>query len=128
MNKALISLASNDKDKQQILANIEETLRHHVTVIRQTPVYLTTAVGTALSSEYANALMLVETEETYESLRHSFKIYEQQAGRTALSKLQGIVPLDIDIISWNGIIIKQKDLQYEYMKEGLAMLDMNVFS
>lgn len=128
MNKALISLASNDKDKQQILANIEETLRHHVTVICQTPVYLTTAVGTALSAEYANALMLVETEEAYESLRHRFKTYEQQAGRTALSKLQGVVPLDIDIISWNGVIIKQKDLQYEYMKEGLAMLNIQFFS
>lgn len=128
MNKALISLASNDKDKQQIVSNMEETLSHHVTVIRQTPVYLTTAVGSALQLEYANALMLVETEEDYESLRHRFKTYERQAGRTALSKLQGIVPLDIDIVSWNDVIIKQKDLQYEYMKEGLSMLNMKFLS
>lgn len=123
MNKALICLASNGKDKERILAHARNTIGLQATVLRQTSVYKTTAVGTSSLSEYANALLLIETEEEYESLRLKFKRYEREAGRTPLSKQQGIVPLDIDIILWNDTILKQQDLQYDYMKTGLEMLD-----
>ena len=122
MNTALISLASNDKDKEQTLINIREKISQDVTILHQTSVYKTIAVGTSHPSEYANALLLIETEDDYDSLRNKFKKYEQQAGRTPLSKQQGIIPLDIDIISWNDVILKKQDLQYEYMKIGLDML------
>jgi hypothetical protein len=39
-----------------------------------------------------------------------------------MSKQQGIIPLDIDIISWDNTILKERDMEFEYMKKGLQYL------
>ena len=31
--------------------------------------------------------------------------------------------LDIDIIKWNDTLLKERDMEYEYMKKGLQLLD-----
>lgn len=124
MNHALISLAANDEKKEATLARtLQQIHRCSVVVVRHTPVYRSDAAGGKQQPQYANALLQIETDESYECLRSRFKALETAAGRTPASKASGIVPLDIDIISWNGNILKAADMDYEYMRQGLKLLE-----
>ncbi len=87
-----------------------------------TPIYETPAEGSIKTMPYANALLEIDCDIAYETLRTTFKQWEVDAGRTPSCKLQGIVPLDIDIIKWNDTLLKERDMQYEYMQRGLRLL------
>ncbi len=125
MNHALISLAANDEKKETTIAHALRLIESYCVILNQTPVYRSEAAGESQQSSYANALLQVETDQEYEELRRRFKSLEHDAGRTPASKERGIIPLDIDIISWNETLLKNKDMEYDYMKKGLHLLAEN---
>lgn len=123
MSTALISLGANTPDKQQRLQQAIATIERMATITARTPIYETPAEGSTAAAPYANALLRIVTDSPYEELRATFKQREQEAGRTPQSKLQGIIPLDIDIIEWNNKVLKEQDMHYEYMKLGMSLLN-----
>lgn len=125
MNHALISLAANDEKKETTIAHALRLIESYCVILNQTPVYRSEAAGESQQPSYANALLQVETDQEYEELRRRFKSLEHDAGRTPASKEGGIIPLDIDIISWNETLLKNKDMEYDYMKKGLHLLAEN---
>ena len=125
MNHALISLAANDEKKETTIAHALRLIESYCVILNQTPVYRSEAAGESQQPSYANALLQVETDQEYEELRRRFKSLEHDAGRTPASKESGIIPLDIDIISWNETLLKNKDMEYDYMKKGLHLLAEN---
>ncbi len=122
MNHALISLAANDEKKEITIACTLRQIEDYCIILNRTPVYQSKAAGEAPQPAYANALLQIETNQEYEELRSRFKSLEQDAGRTQASKKSGIIPLDIDIISWNDTLLKSRDMEYEYMRTGLLLL------
>lgn len=125
MNHALISLAANDEKKETTIAHTFKQIEEYCVILNQTPVYRSEAAGAAQQPSYANALLQIETDKEYEELRNCFKKLERNAGRTPASKESGIIPLDIDIISWNETLLKNRDMEYDYMKRGLLLLADN---
>ena len=122
MAKALISLGANTPDKKKRLDDAIVAIAQIACIKAQTPIYETPAEGSTATKPYANALILIETETEYDELRATFKQWEAQAGRTPESKAQGIIPLDVDIITWNDKVIKERDMEFNYMKKGLELL------
>ena len=123
MAKALISLGANTPDKKKRLDDAIVAIAQIASIKAQTPIYETPAEGSTATLPYANALILIETEAEYDELRATFKQWEAQAGRTPESKAQGIIPLDVDIITWNDKVIKERDMEFNYMKKGLKLLE-----
>ena len=123
MAKALISLGANTTDKKQRLADTIVAIAQIAFIEAQTPIYETAAEGSVATLPYANALVLIETSAEYEELQATFKQWERNAGRTAESKAQGLIPLDIDIVTWNDHVIKERDMEFEYMKLGMKLLN-----
>lgn len=119
---ALISLGANTPDKYTMLANTITRIKELVHVTAHTPVYETPAEGSVAAAPYANALLQITTDADFDTLHDTFKEWERAAGRTPQSKLQGIIPLDIDIIEWNGTVLKERDMQFAYMQKGLQLL------
>lgn len=122
MTNALISLGANTPDKKEQLTHTINSLSQIACIKAQTPIYETPAEGSTATLPYANALILIETEAEYDELRTTFKQWEIDAGRTPKSKAQGIIPLDVDIITWNDKVIKERDMEFNYMKKGLELL------
>lgn len=122
MTTALISLGANTPGKHATLTDTIERIKELAQVTALTPVYETPAEGSIAAAPYANALLQISTNIDYHTLHDTFKEWEQVAGRTRESKLQGIIPLDIDIIMWDGNILKERDMQMAYMQEGLQLL------
>ena len=123
MTKALLSLGANTHDKKERLSHTIEAIAQIANIKTQTPIYETPAEGSIATKPYANALVLIDTPAEYDELRATFKQWEVQAGRTPESKQQGLIPLDIDIVTWNERIIKERDMEFEYMKLGLKLLN-----
>ena len=51
-----------------------------------------------------------------------FKQWEIECGRTAVSKQQGVIPIDLDIVVWNGEVIRATDYSRDYVSKGVAQL------
>ncbi|MBQ6938610.1 MAG: 2-amino-4-hydroxy-6-hydroxymethyldihydropteridine diphosphokinase [Muribaculaceae bacterium] len=122
MTKALLSLGANTPDKKERLALTIDAIAQIARIEAQTPIYETPAEGSIATKPYANALVVIETHAKYDELRATFKQWEIDAGRTPESKAQGIIPLDVDIITWNDKVIKERDMEFNYMKKGLELL------
>ena len=123
MAKVLISLGANTPDKHSILQHTIEAIGSMWHISAQTPIYDSPAEGSIASVPYANALVAATIDEPYEWVRNKFKQWECNAGRTPEQKKSGLVPLDIDIIMWDDTILKERDMQMNYMKTGLQLLN-----
>lgn len=122
MFTALISLGANTPDKHAVLVRTIERIKDLVLIQAQTPIYDTLAEGNTEAASYSNALLQIATDIDYATLRATFKSWEKEVGRNPQSKVQGIIPLDVDIISWNNHVLKERDMQFAYMQQGLKLL------
>ena len=76
------------------------------------------------SAPYLNIIACIATELDYDSLRLRFKVLEREAGRTPSSKDVGLVPLDIDIVVFNGEVKRPADFDRLYFQHGYSRLSI----
>ena len=55
-------------------------------------------------------------------LNSLIKQYEKDSGRTPESKLKASIPIDIDIVIFNDIVIKPKDFNFDFFQIGYKEL------
>lgn len=82
----------------------------------------TEAIGSGFHSPFSNQLAKFSTFLTIDSICKLFKEIEHQSGRTPTDKSIGIVKLDIDLLVYDEIILKPKDMVREYIRIGLMEL------
>ena len=114
MNTVLISLASNTPDKLRQMNNA---------FAASSSIYETVACGSIKSPNYLNAVVKIFTDTDHQELHNVLKTMEKAHGRTPESKLSGKIPLDIDIVVWNGEIIRPQDWKQDYFQTGLKELE-----
>lgn len=119
MNSAIISLGSNTDDKLNKLTSALSSLE--VILIEATEPYIDPDDNLPYSP-YLNIVAVVNTDKDYESLRNHTKLLERKAGRSKEDKDSGIVPLDIDIVVYNGKIIRPADFNRPYFTNGYSRL------
>ncbi len=66
---------------------------------------------------YINYLAEIHTDVPYDELRAWFKDLEQECGRNKEDTKDGWVPLDIDILEYDGKRFSEKDWERSYVKE-----------
>lgn len=119
MNTALISLASNSPDKREQMEQAFAELRAMGIVARSSSIYETAPYGNPRHPNYLNAVACIHTPAEYPVLYDTLKEMERAHGRTPQSKLSGEIPLDIDIVVWNGETLRPQDYERDYFKTGL---------
>lgn len=124
MNYALIGLATNIPQGGVLLQKVVTEIESMTPVSCFSDCYETEPVGedSMGTSVYINCIGVIGTEKHFDTLRLLFKERERAAGRTSLSKVNGIIPLDIDIITWNNEIKKPQDLIRNYVQMGIVHL------
>lgn len=118
MNTAIISLGSNVVGRHEILS------RAAAAIVEMT---VTISGFYEDSTGYLNAVAVVDTELSHDELRSRFKLMEQAEGRTPASKATGLIPLDIDIVIFNGEILRPYDFDQPYFRRGLEMAGVRGF-
>ena len=83
----------------------------------------TEAIGEIYLSPFSNQIAKFETTLAPDEIRSIFKDIEHQNGRLPEEKALGIVKLDIDLLSFNNLVLKPEDLHREYIQKELSNLE-----
>lgn len=82
----------------------------------------TQAIGSGFHSPFSNQLARFTTTLSSESVRNLFKELERHSGRLPGDKAQGIVKLDIDLLTFDNKVLKPEDMKREYIRRGISLL------
>jgi len=84
-------------------------------------IYTTPAEGNSIG-EYTNAVVSGTTEMDYDSLVVLTKALELEFGRDDICRSKGLVPLDVDIVVWDGEVKRPRDYRSSYFRIGISRL------
>lgn len=124
LNSCTISIGSNTEDREFQINKAIDYLGNHLSECRFSSVYETEACN-GRDKPYLNAVAHGFTSVTYEALVKFLKKWESDCGRTAVESCEGIIPIDLDIVIWNGIIKRQRDFDRLYFNKGYRELLAN---
>ena len=73
--------------------------------------------------KYMNAVISGYADIPFETLNANLKEYELNHSRNSEARRKGEVPIDLDIVKWNGNIIRPRDYSADYFRKGLAEIE-----
>lgn len=133
-----LSLGTNCGNRNKAIADASAFLRGIIPDIVISDTYTTETVGNGPSATYLNAVarghyspsisrgiadLSVFVSNAVQQLDSVLKEYELTAGRDNNARCRGLVPIDIDIITANGVILRPKDACRQYYLKGITALD-----
>ncbi len=71
-----------------------------------------------VDAPYLNAVAIASTDSPPEAITAKLKQWEKECGRTPSSKSVGIIPMDLDLIIWNGTILRPREFNRAYFSRG----------
>ena len=101
MNKLVISIGSNSKDREWQVENCIKWLKSKLSGVSHSEIY-NSAASNGKDPDYLNVVMKAKCSENFDEINKKLKDYESVCGRTPLSKQTGEIPMDLDIIIWKG--------------------------
>lgn len=112
-NSAVILIGSNHPDSRSLIAAAVELLSPALTAMRTSSVVKSgdAAGGIAM---YDNLVCVGCTSLSYNGLVENVKDIERALGRTPHSKQIGIIEVDIDVVMWNGSVMRPGDASKPY--------------
>lgn len=121
VNSAIVSIGSNYRNRSQNVEKALKWIKDSFTHCRFSSIYETPEVHGA-GSPYMNAVCIFETSCDLATLTERSKIYEERNGRTPETRKRGEVPIDIDIVVWNGEVLRSMDFSCNFFKIGYSEL------
>lgn len=117
-----ISIGSNHADKYANVVAALAWLGQTFHDVRASSIYLTAPVS-GVGEDYCNAvaICMVQKPDGAEEVTRRLKMYEAAHGRTPQS-----VTIDLDLVIYDGEILRPKDFQREYFKRGFAELGVDL--
>ena len=120
----LLCLGSN-LDGATRLSAARHALLSHFPDIRFSREMVTEAIGTGFLSPFHNQVARLTTPLSAEEVRGILKQIERDNGRLPEDKANGIVKLDVDLLVYDEVVLKAKDLEREFVRIGLEELEQN---
>ena len=124
MHTCLLCLGSNIEPSYRLSA-ARSALLFHFPEIRFSNEMVTEAIGSSFLSPFHNQVARLTTPLSAEEVRAILKGIEQVQGRLPEDKANGIVKLDIDLLVYDGCVLKAKDLEREFVIRGMEELEKN---
>ena len=126
LNKIILSLGSN-QDQEKNMAEAVRILRNQFVSIAFSNSVYTEPIGLTGSAPFLNWVAVAYTSEQPDEIKHLLKRIEYKLQRMPDDKNFGIVPIDIDLLQWNELILKPDDLRRDYIIEGIRALENEEF-
>lgn len=121
MNTLAISLGSNSKDRCIQMDDAVQYLNSIFDGVSCSSIYETQALN-GKDAPYLNAVAVANTHLSIVEATKLLKKWECQCGRTTESKLIGSIPIDLDIVVWNGEVVREKDFSCDFFTQGYLQL------
>ena len=117
----LLCLGSNSNRKIHMEA-ARKALNDHFPNIRFTEEMTTEAIGDRFLSPFSNQVAKMKTALSIEEIRKILKQIEKENGRLPEDKAHGIVKLDIDLLTFDEVILKPDDMKKDFVITGFSSL------
>lgn len=117
---ALICLGANVPDAAARISDATEMLSVLGRIARRTPPYRTAPEYAGETVPYLNCLLELSTVYAFDELSALTKRY-QTAVRNAADAAQ-LIAVDIDIVVWDGEVIRPADYNSAYLRKGLPLM------
>lgn len=117
MVEAVLSVGSNTPERARNVALALDRLKDMLDECEASSIY-TTPDCCGGPTQYDNAVVRGLTSRTREDLENIAKLYELSQGRDARARSAGIVPIDIDVVVYDGEIIRPKDFSSCFFRIG----------
>ncbi len=121
MNTLAISLGSNSKDRSIQMENAVLYLKSIFDGVSCSTIYETQALN-GKDAPYLNAVAVANTDLSIVEATKLLKDWECKCGRTIESKLMGSIPIDLDIVVWNGEVVRDKNFSCDFFTRGYFQL------
>lgn len=121
MNKMILSLGSNSSDREWQMKQAIKQIKQLFTKVVLSEIY-EVAAHNGIDAPYLNAVAVASTNMSLDEVNVACKQWETICGRTPASKIQGVIPIDIDVVAWNGEIVRETDYSREYVAKGIVQL------
>ena len=121
LHTCLLCLGSN-LDAANRLSAARSALCSHFPDIRFSRELVTEAIGSHFLSPFHNQVARLTTPLSAEEVRAILKGIEQAQGRLPEDKANGIVKLDIDLLRHDDHVLKPKDMERDFVKQGMEEL------
>jgi 2-amino-4-hydroxy-6-hydroxymethyldihydropteridine diphosphokinase len=116
-----ISLGSNVNNKEYYMCRAIHWLQDILVNSRVCKPYITEPIS-GKGANYLNSVMEGYFNGDIDTLTRLTKGYELSCGRDEECRKRGEVPIDIDIVTFNGEIIRKRDYSATFFKIGLEQL------
>ena len=123
LHTCLLCMGSNI-EPSSCLSAARSALLSHFPSIRFSKEMVTEAIGSGFLSPFHNQVASFTTSLSAEEVRTILTGIEQSQGRLPEDKVQGVVKLDIDLLMYDEQVLKPKDMEREFVKEGMKSLDL----
>lgn len=121
MNRLIISLGSNSADRERQMSQAIDRMKQLFNKTVVSEIYEVPAHN-GVDAPYLNAVMVATTAMSLEEITAALKQWETLCGRTPASKLQGVIPIDVDVVVWNDEILRPVDYSRSYVSLGISRL------
>ncbi len=123
LSVAVLSLGSNVPDSREQVLGALAWLRERVARgLRCSELYSTPALRPG-KPRYLNAVAVAETAMQLAELNAALKQHEAACGRDEAMRRQGLVPIDLDVVMWNGAVLRDKDYNQQYFQIGWKLIN-----
>ena len=116
-----LSLGSNVSCREEKIHEAAHELRSILEDMRVSEPYVTPALN-GRDPDYMNAVVSGLTSVDSDVISAACKDIERRLGRTPLSKQKGEVEIDIDVVVWNGEIVRPAAFSRSYFTRGYRQL------
>jgi 2-amino-4-hydroxy-6-hydroxymethyldihydropteridine diphosphokinase len=97
-------------------------LENHFPGIRFGTEMETEAIGSGFLSPFSNQVALLHTSLSAQQVHTLLKQIERNHGRLPDDKVQGIVRMDIDLLTYDHVVLKPADMEKPYVQAGIEEL------
>lgn len=117
MIETILAIGSNCGDKE---ANVDAAVSwlHGAAKVETVSSFYSSPDIKGTGHTYLNAVVKALYVGSVEEFNSLIKNYEKQAGRDEECRSRGLVPIDIDIVIAEGVVLRPKDYRAEYFIKG----------
>lgn len=125
MNEFVVSIGSNVADRDCRINEALQWLASKYVQLAVSKIYNSHALN-GCDPDYLNAVMICSVEDkiSISEVNTELKKYERSCGRSPQCKVNGRVPIDLDIVMWNNQIVRTKDFNCEFFRIGWNQLSL----
>ena len=122
IHSLVLSLGSNNPDRERQMQSAISWLGSQLLDVRVSAIH-ETSPDNGIGAPYLNAVAMASTDMDIDQVTALVKHWETQCGRTPESKIIGEIPIDIDIVMWDGHVVRAREFDRPYFRIGYSELD-----